>query len=85
MYQFPHSQLRVGYIIGENTKQGRKVTRRALVAFRSRDLVEMCILGNVKYCFVLWSGIEKREGLNWTGVVFRISSFDRHSCTARQI
>jgi hypothetical protein len=34
---------------------------RALVVLQSIDLVEMCILGNVKYCFVLWSGIEKRE------------------------
>jgi len=43
---------------------------RALVAFRSSDLADMCILGKVKYCFVLWSSSEEREGSNWTEADF---------------
>ena len=58
---------------------------RALVAFRSRDLVYTCILGNVKYCFVLWSSSEEREGLNWIDVDFWKSFFDIHSRAVRQI
>jgi hypothetical protein len=38
----------------------------ALVAFRSRDLVDKCILGNAKYYFILWSRFEEREVLSWT-------------------
>ena len=73
------------YITGGNKKRGRNMMDRALVAFRSRDLVDKCNLGNVKYCFVLWSSSEEREGLNWTDVDFWKSFFDIHSCAARQI
>ena len=48
---------------------------RALVAFRSRDLVDRCISGNVKYYFVLWSSFEEREGLSWTDVDYWKSFF----------
>jgi hypothetical protein len=33
------------------------MTERALVARRNGNLVEMCYLGNVKYCFVLCSNL----------------------------
>jgi hypothetical protein len=57
---------------------------RALVAFRSRDLVDTCSLGNVKYCFVLWSNFEKREGLSGNAADFW-KSFFIHSCAVREM
>jgi len=58
---------------------------RALVAFRSRDLLDMCILDNVKYYFVLWSSFEEREGLSSTVDDFWKYFFYIHSCAVRQI
>jgi hypothetical protein len=58
---------------------------RVLVAFWSRDLVDMRILGNVKYYLVLWSSFEEREGFSWTDVDFWKSFFYIHSCAVRQI
>ena len=35
--------------------EGRKMAERGRVVFRNGDLLDMYNVGNVKYCFVLWS------------------------------